>query len=343
MNGCLLRHWNNYETERNLAIKITTHKKTLMKKVLTYLTVVFISTCAIAQKSYQGSRKFLIRDEGLSQVSYLNLDDSTANWQVKVPAGRDLQLIGKGKVLVSTGNGYEEIDINSGKKLTEVTNYPGAVMARRLKNGNTLMAGLNLEGKKGAVLIEITPDGSKSKILNFPEFDYIRLVRPTTKGTYLITANTVVFESDADGKIIWKVNLAGPKKINSWHALRVAKGRTVVSTGYAGNFQVFDKKGNPIKTFTAPKELNPNFFAGFLVLSNGNYLVSNWQGHGPDYGKSGHQLLEFNPEGELVWSWKQDHLKFSSLQGVIALDGLDPEYLYIEGKKGKLTKAGKGR
>lgn len=314
-----------------------------MKKHIIYFFGILLCTSAFAQKDYRGSRKFLIRDEGLSQVSYINLDDSTANWQVKVPAGRDLQLIGNRKVLVSTGNGYEELDISSGKKLNEVTTFPGAVMARRLKNGNTLIAGLNLDGKKGAVLIELAKGGSKEKVLNFPEYDYIRLVRPTTKGTYLITANTVVFESDANGKIIWKVNLAGPKKINSWQALRLKNGKTVVSTGYAGDFQVFDKKGNPINKFTAPKEFNPNFFAGFQVLNNGNYLVSNWQGHGPDYGKSGHQLLEFSPEGTLVWSWKQDAAKFSSLQGVIALDGLNPDYLYIEGKRGSLKKAGKGQ
>jgi len=316
-----------------------------MKKLIIYLFGILVCTSVLGQRNqngYQGNRKFLLRDEGLSQVSYINLDDSTSNWQVKVPVGRDLQLIGGGKVLVSTGNGYEELDIRSGKKLKKVTNYPGAVMARRLKNGNTLLAGLNMEGKKGAVLLEVAADGTKKKVLNFPDYDYIRVVRPTSKGTYLVTANTKVFESDADGKIIWKAELAGPKKINSWQALRLPKGRTLVSTGYAANFQLFAKDGRPLKTFTAPKEFNPNFFSGFQVLANGNYLVSNWQGHGPDLGKSGYQLLEFNPDGELVWSWKQDSAKFSSLQGVIALDGLNTDYLYIEGKKGTLKKAGKG-
>lgn len=308
-----------------------------MKKLLTCLFGVLLYSSVSAQ-DYQGHRKFLLRDEGLSQVSFVNLDDSTANWYVKVPAGRDLQLIGNGRVLVSTGTGYQELDIRSGQVLKEVSDYTGAVMTRRLKNGNTLLVGLDWEGKKGAVLLEVAFDGTKKKVLNFPEHNYVRLVRETPKGTYLITANTVVFESDRDGKVIWKADLTGPKKTNSWQALRLRKNKTVVSSGYAVNFQVFDKDGSAIRTFTGPKEVNPHFFAGFQVLKNGNYLVTNWQGHGPNYGKSGNQLLEFTPEGELVWSWKQDPAKFSSLQGVIALDGLDPEYLYIEGKGGKLKK-----
>ncbi|WP_207426690.1 hypothetical protein [Pedobacter sp. SYSU D00535] len=308
-----------------------------MKKLFTYLIGILMCSSAFGQKNHQGPRKFLLRDEGLSQVSLVNLDDSTRNWMVKVPAGRDLQLVGNGRVLIGTGNGYEELDITSGKKLKEVTTYPGAVMARRLKNGNTLLVGFNWEGKKGAVLLEVADDGSKKKVLNFPEYDYVRLVRETKKG-YLVPANKVVFESDANGKIIWKAQLTGPQKTNSWQALPAGKGKIVVSAGYAGNFQIFDKEGKALTTFTGPENVNPNFFSGYQILKNGNYLVTNWQGHGPNYGKSGHQLLEFTPQGELVWSWKQDPAKYSSLQGVLALDGLNPEYLYVEGKKGKLKK-----
>lgn len=308
-----------------------------MKKLLTCLIGILLSSFVIAQ-NYRGNRKFLLRDEGLSQVSFVNLDDSTANWYVKVPAGRDLQLIGKGRVLISTGTGYQELDIHSGKMLKEVSGHSGVIMARRLKNGHTLLVGLNWENKKGIVMMEVAPDGAKKSVLNFPEYNYVRLVRESSKGTYLITANTVVFESDAEGKIIWKANLTGNEKIHSWQALRLRKNKTLVSSGYAVNFQVLNKDGSLNKIITGPKEVNPHFFAGCQVLKNGNFLVANWQGHGPGYGGSGHQLLEFTPQGKLVWSWKQDPAKFSSLQGVIALDGLNPEFLYTEGKDGKLKK-----
>jgi hypothetical protein len=39
----------------------------------------------------------------------------------------------------------------------------------------------------------------------------------------------------------------------------------------------------------------------------------------------------------LAWSWKQDETKFSSLQGIIVLDGLDLNFLHIEDVNGKLA------
>src|SRR5678810_1266058 len=76
----------------------------------------------------------LLRDEGMSKLSLVNLKDPKGDWQVDVPAGRDLQLIGKGLVLIGTGNGYEEREIASGKKVREATSWPGTIAARRLVN-----------------------------------------------------------------------------------------------------------------------------------------------------------------------------------------------------------------
>ena len=54
-------------------------------------------------------------------------------------------------------------------------------------------------------------------------------------------------------------------------------------------------------------------------------------------GAKGTQLLEYSPAGELMWSWKQDAAKFSSIQGVLVLDGLDLNRLYIEDQNGVLA------
>ena len=61
-------------------------------------------------------------------------------------------------------------------------------------------------------------------------------------------------------------------------------------------------------------------------------MVCNWQGHGASNGGSGTQILEYTPAGKLVWKWQQDATKFSSIQGVIVLDGLDLNVLHIEDK-----------
>ena len=67
----------------------------------------------------------------------------------------------------------------------------------------------------------------------------------------------------------------------------------------------------------------------FQLLPDGNIVLANWQGHGPGFGGSGVQLLEFNPAGEMVWSWSKPDL-ISSLQGVLVLDGLDSSKLHDE-------------
>ena len=117
----------------------------------------------------------------------------------------------------------------------------------------------------------------------------------------------------------------------------MSDGRTIASSGFAANFQSFDKDGRLVDTISGPASIYPHFYAGFQILANGNLVVTNWQGHGPKFGGSGVQLLEYNPAGKLVWSWKQDSTKFSSLQGVIALDGLDPKFLHVEDGDGKLA------
>lgn len=310
-----------------------------MKLLLKYIFV-FVPIVGFAQSSgLSGKSKFILRDEGLSQLSYVDLANPSKNWFTSVPAGRDLQLVGNGRVMIGTGNGYEEREIATGKKVAELNSFPNTFSVRRLRNGHTLLAGLNLAGKTGVVLAEVDDHGTTSNVISFRQFNYVRLVRPTTAGTYLITSDTIVFESDQAGKIIWTAKIKSERRPHSWQAIRLGNGNTVVATGYGGNFQVFGKDGSLINAFNGPAEVNPLFYAGFQILKNGNYVVTNWQGHGSGHGASGHQLLEYSPDGKLVWSWKQDAEKYSSLQGVIVLDGLDEKYLHVDDENGKLIPA----
>ena len=159
--------------------------------------------------------------------------------------------------------------------------------------------------------------------------------RPT--GTYLITANTIVFEGSPDGLVLWKAKLIGPEKQNAWQAVRIAEGKTLVSSGYGGNLRILDDEGEQVVAISGPKDVNPHFYAGMQILSSGNIIVTNWQAHGPGHGDSGVQLLEYAPDGKLVWSWHQTPDRYSSLQGVIVLDGLDINQLHVEGPDGKLS------
>ncbi|WP_373515489.1 hypothetical protein [Persicitalea sp.] len=297
-----------------------------------------ISSRTVGGKSPSSSPKqLLLRDEGLSQLSYVDFEYLEKSWNVPIPAGRDLQLVGRGRVLVGTGNGYEERDIGTGQKVAELSTFKGTIAARRLRNGNTLLTGLNWQGKSGIVLLEVDGNGSVNKTIAYPGFEYVRLVRETDLGNFLITADDVVFEGRPDGSIIWQANLDTKRKSqHAWQAVRLAGGRTMVSGGFSANLQVFDESGSIVDTIGGPAEVRPYFFAGFQILKNGNIVVANWQGHGADMGAKGNQLLEYTPVGKLVWSWQQDPAKFSSVQGVIVLDGLDSDRPHTEGKDGSL-------
>ncbi len=299
--------------------------------LLPYLCFAF---AAYSQPADKNNRHLLLRDEGLSQMSYIDMANPAANWYLPVPPGRDIQLVGNGRVLLGTGSGYEERDIRTGNKLFELTTFTGTISAHRLRNGHTLLAGLNWQGKQGIVLVEVDENGTVAKTIAYPGFTYVRLVRETASGTFLITSDETVFEGNANGEVIWRAAITGKDKPHAWQALRLANGQTMVSSGYAGNIQFFSADGKLVKTITGPQEVNPVFYAGFQVLKNGNYIITNWQGHGPKFGASGIQLLEYTPDGKLAWSWKQDADKFSSLQAVILLDGLDTKRLHVENENG---------
>jgi len=112
---------------------------------------------------------------------------------------------------------------------------------------------------------------------------------------------------------------------HAWKAVRLANGNLLVSAGYGAFLVELDPAGKIVRKFggkeSVPSEVNPFFYAMFQLLSNGHIVLANWQGHGPGFGQSGIQLLEFNIEGEIVWSWSKADL-ISSLQGVLVLDGL---------------------
>lgn len=303
----------------------------------TLLIFLFLPVFLSAFSQQDHNCRLLLRDEGLSQISYIDIDRPGTNWYVTVPPGRDMQLVGRGRLMIGTGNGFEEHEIATGKKVFEVTTFPGTITSHRLRNGNTLLAGINWQGKQGIVLLELDSASVIRHIINFPGFVYVRLIRETTSGNLLVTADDIVFEGKRDGTIAWQAKITGKEKPHAWQALRMADGQTVVSCGYAANLQFFTADGSLIKTISGPVTVRPNFYAGFQVLANGNFLVINWQGHGPELGSSGTQLLEYSPAGELVWSWKQDAAKYSSLHAVISLDGLDTRELHTENANGMLT------
>ena len=94
-----------------------------------------------------------------------------------------------------------------------------------------------------------------------------------------------------------------------------AEGRTVRSDsfyGLTGSAQAADflraRTSGRVLLVTAvqaqqPEGLSNYFYAGYHVRANGNCVVANWTGHsGRDF-RPGWKLIEFAPDGKVVWNW----------------------------------------
>jgi len=275
---------------------------------------------------------FLALDEGCATLLHIDERDPAKNWLVPVgqPQSRDLQLIGGNKILVGHHHGYTEFDLAQGRVVREFTALEGVTAARRQPDGHTLIAGVNLAGTNGVVVMELDAADREVHCAVFPG-DYVRLIRQTAQSTYLMCCNDRIREGSREGKYLREFPVSG--FFHAWKAVRLANGNLLVSAGYGAFLVELDANGKITRKFggkdTVPAEVNPFFYAMFQLLPNGNVVLANWQGHGEGHGAKGVQLLEFNPAGEIVWQWSKSEL-ISSLQGVLVLDGLDPNSLHDE-------------
>lgn len=277
----------------------------------------------------RSKRKLLLRDEGNSALHYVDLETPAKGWHQTVPVGRDLQLIGSRRLLIGTENGFEERSLDDGAVVKSVATYPGTVSAHRLHNGNTLLSGVAFNGGTGINLVEVTAQGSVARSISYAG-DYVRLIRESKGGNFLIAAENRVFEGDAAGKVVWEATVQGHAMPHAWEALRLATGDVLIAGGYAASLQIFGPDEQLKQTITGGDGAMPFFFADVQVMPGGSYVVANWQGHGIGLGDKGLQVLEYDSAGKLIWSWKQDASFVSSLQHLIVLDGLDVEKLQVE-------------
>ena len=294
-----------------------------------------LSLALLATAALRGApikHDLLIIDEGLGQLLRVNETDPAKNWIVPTghPQARDLQLVGGGRVLVGHDAGYTEFEIATGRVAKDVATFKGVTSARRLPNGHTLLAGANLAGEKSVVVLELdAADVVKNKTV-FPG-NYVRLLRETAAGTWLMMNDTMIREGDRTGRLLHEWTVPGFR--HAWKAVRIHGGHTLASAGFGAFMAELDASGVVVKKFAAketmPAAVNANFYATFQLLPNGHVVLANWQGHGPGHGASGVQLLELDENAAIVWQWSEAKL-ISSLQGVLVLDGLDISKLHDE-------------
>jgi hypothetical protein len=276
--------------------------------------------------------EFIAIDEGHATLLHIDERDQSKNWLVPIgqPAARDMQLIGGGKILIGHHHGYSEFNLALGRLVKEFKSLEGVTAVRRQPNGHTIVAGVDIPGAKGVAVLELDANDREIHRAIFPG-DYVRLIRQTEQGTYLMSCNDRIREGSRDGKYLREFPVDG--FYHAWKSLRLPNGNLIVTAGYGAFVVELAADGKILRKFggkeSVPEEVRPFFYAMFQLLPNGNILLANWQGHGPGFGHSGVQLLEFDSAGEIVWSWSQADL-ISSLQGVLVLDGLDTSRLHDE-------------
>jgi hypothetical protein len=204
-----------------------------------------------------------------------------------------------------------------------------------LADGTTVLASAPAAG---IVLTLVNPAGQMQSKITYPGFTYVRLVRPTVSGTYLVAADTMVFEGDATGKVLSQIPIPAGRHV--WKAMRLANGNLAVTSGYGATLVLFDATGKMLLTMGGKNQpmataIAPEFYADFHVMTNGDFFVVNSQADRTM--DNSIQLLEYDPTGKLVWQQKQP-AGVHSVEEAIVLDGLDTTKLQIE-PEGQLQSA----
>jgi hypothetical protein len=315
------------------------------------------------------SRRMILRDEGDPHLHLIDLGKPANNWSTPTDGAwaRTAQLVGipagstTPQVMGGRADGYEYYDLATGKISHVVNTFGNSQSPYRMRNGNTMLT------ITGGTITLLDPTDKKIASVTYPGHGYVRLGRPAparagifTGDTFLIPNDTTLFEGDLNGKVLKSISNGASGWGHIWLPLVRKDGSVLLGTAFGSSVDVIDwstatpkvtsRIGSKAGTYataatgaatplcsnsaTCPAltagSVQPNFFSEFQILPNGNILTPNWQGHGPGNGSHGIQVIEFNAAGQVVWYYKQDPATFSSIQGVLLLDGLDPTKLNIE-------------
>ncbi|MHC5067211.1 MAG: hypothetical protein ACYTF0_01350, partial [Planctomycetota bacterium] len=103
-----------------------------------------------------------------------------------------------------------------------------------------------------------------------------------------------------------------------YFAQQLANGNYLISTGYGACLVELTSAGELVRTIGG-RGGHPDIAFKFLgdaqVIANGQVAVANWTGHKPADSHKAAQVVEFDAEGQVVWSW-HDPERAGSIHGV---------------------------
>jgi hypothetical protein len=263
--------------------------------------------------------RFLAVDDGTHTLVHVDENDPTRNWRVTTGYVMDMQLLGPDRVLLGVDDGFREYDLASGKLLKSIKGIGGKCYGiHRLNDGLTILTGEDLGGQKGACLVVYDPTDSIIERKVFEGLTMLRHFRPNPVVNYLVTSVGQVVEVDPQWKTIRKWKVSG----NLFKALSLANGNILVSSGPGARFlKELNPQGQAVREIRG-EELTEGSFTGFHLLRDGNVVVANWLGHGPDH--DGTVLVEYDRDGKVVWRYSRPHASFVE---VVVLDSIKGQAL----------------
>jgi hypothetical protein len=285
--------------------------------------------------------RFLMYDESRGLLHYVDQRDSSKDWKLELPrAIRDFQPIGDHRLMIAQPFGYSVYDLQTRKSVEDVRvpDLGDGMSARRRADGATVI-GANYKG--GVQVVELDKENKVARRMTVPEAKNLRMIRLASDGHVLLAEQKglieVAFDAAAPngGKIVQSLPL--PRGANAFMALKRDDGSVLLSGGYAHAVFEFGPDGKLRKEFEVkdgPKGVDFHFFAGIQVLKNGNIVACNWTGHDAKDSTKGWQLVEFAPDGTVVWHW-HDAERAGTAINIAILDDLD-ENKFLDDASGTL-------
>ncbi len=289
-----------------------------MQKLPYQLVVILALTAASILCAGDIKHKFVATDESGKQLLYVDETNPDNDWTIPLKGNRDVQLSGKGTVLVSVPTGYQEYSLKGGKLIKDIKMGSRIQSLVRLANGNTILASRNQ-------VIELDKDDKIVATHNLELGGGFRLLRLAKSGNLLyVSGKSTMSERKRSGEVVrtLDLNTLVPKTVKPYSMEEMADGSFIISSGFSCTILHVDKDWKLIKSYGGRGKVEgvkTHFFADFQRLKNGNIVIAHWTGHSrKDSGKAP-QAFAFDKAGKVVWTW-HDPKRAGTFHGIEVIE-----------------------